>query len=156
MEEPRPKSIKTIGTVVAVFSGFIIFSNGMGALFWTIFGMGDELSSPDTMNTEPFSFLLTHYVEMCTMMLCLGIAYLIGGIFISKYKLWANRMVSGISVLLILVIWGIMVMISMLCSQQEGLEIFVFGALFNALLWSTPLGLLIWFLNRPKIKKHFS
>ena len=38
--------------------------------------------------------------------------------------------------------------------QQDGLELFSYGALVNALVWSTPVGLLIWFLNKKKIKNN--
>lgn len=156
MEEQKPKSVKTIGLLVAIFSGFIIFSNGMGAIAWSAMGMGEDMNSQNTENFDPISFLFAHYIEMCLIMLFIGIAYLIGGIFIRKYKLWANQMVSGLSVLIILIIWGLMIAMSISTGQQEGLEIFSFGALINALVWSTPVGLLIWFLNKKKIKKHFA
>ncbi|MDT4869668.1 hypothetical protein FQZ97_1047090 [compost metagenome] len=76
MEEQKPKSIRTIGLIISIFSGFIIFSNRMGALASSTAG------------------------------------------------------------------------------QQE-MEIFSVGAIINAVFWSTPIGLLIWFLNREKMKKHF-
>jgi hypothetical protein len=156
MEEQKPKSIKTIGLLVAIFSGFIIFSNGMGALAWSAMGMGEDINSQNAESSDPVSFLFSHYIEMCLIMLFLGTAYLIGGIFIRKYKLWANQMVSGLSVLIILIIWGLMIVISISTGEQDNLELFSYGALINALVWSTPVALLIWFLNKNKIKKHFA
>lgn len=156
MEKQKPKSIKTIGLLVTIFSAFIIFSNGMGALAWSAMEMGEDMNNQITENSDPISFLFLHYIEMCLIMLMIGTAYLIGGIFIRKYKLWANQMVSGLSILIILIIWGLMIAMSILTWQQEGLEVFSYGALINALIWSTPVGLLIWFLNRKKIKKHFA
>tara|TARA_R110002051_G_scaffold86730_2_gene152827 strand:+ start:1647 stop:2114 length:468 start_codon:yes stop_codon:yes gene_type:complete len=155
MEEQKPKSIKTIGLLVAIFSGFIIFSNGMGALAWSVIGMGDDLNNNET-ETDPISFLFSHYLEMCLIMLLIGIAYLIGGIFIRKYKLWANRLVSGLSTLIFLIIWGLMIAMSISVGQQDGMEVFSYGAILNAFFWSTPIALLIWFLNKKKIKKHFA
>lgn len=154
MEEQKPKSIKTIGLLITIFSGFMIFSNGMGALAWSVIGMGDDLNNAET-ETDPISFLFSHYIEMCLIMLIIGIAYLVGGIFIRKYKLWANKMVSGLSILIFLIIWGLMIAMSISVGQQDGMEIFSYGAIFNALFWSIPIGLLIWFLNRKKIKTHF-
>ncbi|MGS2764625.1 hypothetical protein [Sinomicrobium sp. M5D2P9] len=156
MKEQKPKSIKTIGLLIAVFSGFIIFSNAMGALTWAVMGIGEDLNNPNTENADPIALLFSHYMELCLIMLLIGVAYLIGGIFIRKYKLWANRMVSILSVLLILVIWGLMIAISVSTGQQDGMEIFRYGAVFSALFWSVPLGLLVWFLNKRKIKKHFA
>jgi hypothetical protein len=93
---------------------------------------------------------------MCLIMLLIGIPYLIGGIFIRKYKLWANRMISILSILLFLIIWGLMIAMSISAAQQDGMEIFSFFAILNALIWSTPVALLIWFLNKKKIKIHFT
>lgn len=156
MEEQKPKSIKTVGLLVAIFSGFIIFSNGMGAIAWSIMGMGEEMNGQPAKSSDPISFLFSHYIEMCLIMLTIGTTYLIGGIFIRKYKIWANKLVSGLSALIILIIWGLMISMSVSTREQEGLEIFSYGALFNALVWSTPVGILIWYLNRKKIKKHFA
>lgn len=156
MEEQKPKSIKNIGLIVVIFSGLIIFSNGMGALAWTAIGMGEEMNIQSTENSDPVSFLFSHYIEMCLVMLIIGIAFLIGGLFVRKYKLWANRMVSILSFIIILLIWGLMVSMSISIGKEEGMEIFCYGAIINALFWSTPLGLLIWFLNKKKINKHFA
>ncbi|RNL88098.1 hypothetical protein ED312_09270 [Sinomicrobium pectinilyticum] len=155
MEEQKPKSIKTIGLLVAIFAGFIIFSNAMGALTWAVMGIGEELNNQNTENAGSISWLFSYYIELCLTMLLIGVAFLVGGIFIRKCKLWANQMVSILSVLLILVIWGLMIAISVSIGQQDGMEIFRYGAIFSALFWSLPLGLLIWFLNKRKIKKHF-
>ena len=154
MEEQKPKSIKKIGLLVTIFSGFIIFSNGMGAFASSEIGVRDEINNIEA-ETDPISFLFSHYLEMCLTMLLIGVAYLVGGIFIRKYKLWANRMVSGLSILIFLIIWGLMIAISISVRQQDGMEVFSYVAIFNALFWSTPIGLLIWFLNKKKIKKHF-
>ncbi|MCD8455166.1 hypothetical protein LNJ08_12275 [Tenacibaculum finnmarkense genomovar ulcerans] len=155
MEEQKPKSIKIIGLLVAIFSGFIIFSNGMGAVAWSVLEMGNELNNSE-IGTEPISFLFSHYLEICLIMLLIGIAYLVGGIFIRKYKLWANRIVSVLSILIILIIWGIMITMSLSVGQQNGMEMFSYSAILNAFFWSTPISLLIWFLNKKKIKKHFA
>lgn len=38
----KPVTIRVIGLIVSVFSGFVIFSNGMGALAFTLGGFQRE------------------------------------------------------------------------------------------------------------------
>lgn len=154
MEEQKPKSIKTMGLLIIIFSGIIVFSNGMGAVAWSVMGMGKE-EHQNTEISDPMSFLFAHYMEMCLIMLVIGIAYLIGGIFLRKYKMWANKMVSVLSILVILIIWGLMIAM-FVTTIEEGMAIFSYAALINGLVWSTPVALLIWFLNKKKIKKYFT
>jgi hypothetical protein len=90
-------------------------------------------------------------------MITVGLFYLIGGLFVRKYKLWANRLVSIISVLQIIIIWSLMITMFIAAHKQEGIMSgFSYGAIGTALFWSTPIGLLIWFLNKNQIKKHFA
>jgi hypothetical protein len=46
MEEQKPTSVKTVGLLVAIFSGLIIFGNGMGALAFSVIGMGEGTTTP--------------------------------------------------------------------------------------------------------------
>ena len=46
-----------------------------------------------------------------------------------------------------------MIAMSSMTAGQNEMELFSVGAILTALFWSTPIGLLIWFLNRQKIKK---
>lgn len=157
MEEQKPNSVKTIGLIVAFFSGFIIFSNGMGALAFSLIGLGNEKSEPlEPSEFNLIEFLFENYIIMCLIMVTVGILYFIGGLNIRKYKLWANRLVTYISLLLIVLIWILMIAMSTMTSGQQDLEIFSIGAIMTAVFWSTPIGLLIWFLNKEKIKKHFA
>jgi len=157
MNEQKPQSVKTIGLIVAIISGFITFSNGMGALAFTLIGLGSEQSQPiESSEFNLLEFLFENYIAMCLIMVLIGILYFIGGLNIRKYKLWANRLVTYISLLLILLMWALMIAMSIMTSGQQGMEIFSVGAIITAIIWSTPLGLLIWFLNRAKIKKHFA
>lgn len=156
MEEQKPKSVKTIGLIVSIFSGFIIFSNGMGALVFTLIGLGGNQNGKNEKSEfNLIEFLFDNYIYMCLVMVTIGVLYLIGGLNIRKYKLWANKLVTYLSLLLIVLIWTLMIAMSTMTAGQNEMEIFSVGAIITALLWSTPIGLLIWFLNRQKIKKHF-
>lgn len=157
MEEQKPKSIRTIGLIVSIFSGFIIFSNGMGALASLLIGLGENQSGQNEKSEfNLIEFLFENYIYMCLIMVTLGALYLIGGLNIRKYKLWANKLVTYLSLLIIAIIWTLMIAMSSMTARQNEMEIFSVGAILTALFCSTPIGLLIWFLNRQKIKKHFA
>lgn len=156
MEEQKPKSIRTIGLIISIFSGFIIFSNGMGALASSLIGFADDQNRQKEISEfNLIEFIFDHYIFLCLIMVIIGVLYLIGGLNIRKYKMWANKLVTYISVLLIVLIWALMISMSSMTAGQQEMEIFSVGAIANAIFWSTPIGLLIWFLNREKIKKHF-
>lgn len=159
MEEQKPQSIKTVGLIVAIFSGFIILGNAMGILVFTLTGTNETINdarrSEEANSMEVLAFILDHYAGICVFMVGVGIVYLLGAVNIRKYRRWAGKLVSAISVFLIIFISTTMLA---LFSAAEGtylLDVFRFAAIAVALIWLTVLGLLIWFLNQEKIKKHF-
>jgi hypothetical protein len=154
MDGEKPKSIKTIGTAIMVLSAFIIFSNGMGALMSTLMGLGEASQSGQTFQT-PIEFVFAHYLEICLFMVAIGTAYLLGGLFIKKYKLWANRFVTVVSGVQVLIVWTIMLIMGASFAQEPGLEILNTWTIIVAMTWSVPFGLLIWFLNKKDIVNHF-
>jgi hypothetical protein len=155
METEKPKSIKTIGIAIMVISAFIIFSNGMGAIASTLIGL-DGITPPGQPEPQTtFAFIIAHYLELCLLMVAIGIAYLFGGLFIQKYKLWANRFVTAISGFLILLFWTTMLIMRASFSQEPGFEFANTWTIVAATVWSAPFGLLIWFLNRKDIVTCF-
>jgi hypothetical protein len=158
MEEQKPKSIRTIGIFVAVLSGLIIFFNSSGALVYTLTGMNSKIagtSNGSLTGTDPMEFMFRHYTTLCLITVTVGILLLIGSIYLIKFRIWANRLISIMSIFLILSIWGIMIAFSFAISRKTGSKLLCIFPIFNALLWSTPFGLLIWHLNQEKVKKHF-
>lgn len=156
MEDRKPKSVKSVGLIVAILSGFIVISNGMGILAFSIIGVRDQLSSStESKGFNLPAFLFENYIAMCFIIITIGILCFLGGLNIRRYKLWANRLVTCISLILIIIIWVIMMSLSAIISGSQGLELYRVGIIANGVIWSTPIGLLIWFLNRKKIKKHF-
>lgn len=88
-------------------------------------------------------------------MITLGATYLIGGIFIQKYKLWANRLICIISILHILIVWIFMLLVpSSLNLGSSPIPLTIFSIL-AAILWTIPFGLLTFFLNKKIIINHF-
>ena len=146
----KPKSIQTTGLLVTIFSAFILLSNGMSLI------VPSRVETTENPTIEdPLTFFMTYQFEVASTMVAIGICYLLGGIFIRKHKLWANRMVSILSIFMILFIWVTMIALAVNAGKHDGLEFFSIGALIGAGIWSTPIGVLIWFLNRKEIKKHF-
>jgi hypothetical protein len=154
MQTEKPKSIKTIGIAIMILSAFIIFSNGMGALMSNLMGLGEASQSGQTFHT-PIQVVFAHYLEMCLFMVALGTSYLLGGLFIQKYKLWANRFVTVISGIQVLIVWIIMIIIRSSFGQEPGLEILNTWTIVVATTWTVPFGLLIWFLNKKAIVIYF-
>ena len=153
MDDQKPKSITTIGIIIIAISALIIFSNGMGALVSTMMGFSENNNTNDTINQSPISFLFNHYLEMCLTMVALGLLYLIGGIFLCKYKMWANRLVTVISILIILSIIGFIVASII---EMNGESNLFFFAIIGTIICAIPFGLLVRFLNKKAIKQHFN
>ena len=153
MENDKIKSIRTVGITIVVLSAFMIFSNGMGALVVLLIESSE--GSQPTIDATPMGFIFAHYIEICVFLVLIGIAYLLGGIFIQRYKLWANRLVTAISALQVLFVWLIMVIVRSSFAEQEGLEILSVWTIAVALIWTLPFGLLIWFLNKKGVIRNF-
>ncbi len=155
MEETKPSSIKVIGLLIIIFSSFMIFSNVLGLLVnWSMESdfVPSEISNE---NQDPISFDFDYFVLLGLLMMSIGISFLIGGIYIRKYRLWANKMVTVLSSFIILIIWGLMITIFFVMGQIEQMNMMKYGALLNALIWSTPLIITIWYLNKKRIRMHF-
>lgn len=154
IEEQKPESIRTVGLIIAIFSGFIILSNGIGAVAYSVIATREgaaEAPGPDNVLT----FILAHYVEICLLMVVLGFVYLYAAINLRKYRHWANKLVSAISLFLIIFIWTTLLGVFSSVEGTDEWRLLQLAAIASAIVWSTPLGLLIWFLSRENIKKHF-
>ncbi len=130
----------------------------MGALAFTLIGLGENQNIPNEESEFNLieSLLLENYVYMCLAMLAIGVLYLVGGLNIRKFKLWANKLITYLSLLIIAIIWILMIAMASMTAGHSEMGIFSMAAILTALFWSTPIGLLIWFLNIRKIKKHFA
>lgn len=157
MESQKPKSIKAIGLLLVILSVLITLSNGMAAIAWSVLRVGEDLAGDIHQTTGGLAFVAEHYVAMCVLMVVIGIAYCLGGIFLMKYRLWAHRVTTSLTLLLILLI----LVFSGTCAHmfmQEGDDdgiLFGICCIVGGLFWSIPFTLLFWHLNRQKIKMHF-
>ena len=147
--DERPASIRSLGLVVILLSAAMIFSNTMGALSYGMLDIG----SSDALSADA---IWSNYLEMCASMVVTGMLYLVSGIFIRKYRLWANRLATIVTSLLIVGVWVLMALMSWRMGQEgmvSGLQFFPYVV---AIAVSIPLGLLVRFLNRKHILAHFS
>lgn len=148
MNIPKPTFIRTLGIVIAAFSGLIVFSNLMGLVVKMLMSGIEQPSEP-----PPFDDPLFRYFDTIAIIgLAMGLLLLGGGIYIAKYKNWARLLVIITSIVLILAAWVLMYFISV--SAPEG--IFKYWPFIVALGWSAPIVLLIWYLNKGNVKKHFN
>ena len=151
--EPKPKSIQTIGILAMIFSCFIILGNSMGFLAATLLGF-DSANIDD--NTNLMSIMFNHYRQLSFMMVVIGLLYLVSGMYVRKYKLWANKLMTILSAIVILIIWGIMIAISMTVFKINEIKLFAFVPILVAIVFSIPVALLIRFLNERKTKYCFN
>lgn len=147
MEEQKPKSIKTASTIIIVFSCFTLVVN-IGSLLISIFI--DSFYHDTKIGTES-SLIPNNFIQTGFVMLIIGILYLITGFGMRLYKLWAKKLGIVISLLMILVIWSSMISKAITIGKDLG----SFFYILNALIFSIPLFLLIKFLSKRTIKKHF-
>lgn len=159
MNEQKPTSVKIVGIIISIISGFLILSNLMGALFYLIFNFNEGTNCQTIENQNIgesiISYLLGHFIVIYLICIITGIILLIGGLNMIRFKQWTNKLIKFTSGILILLIWIIMLSISQMNGSQENADLFVIIPILIAFVLSVPFGLLIWFLSRKKIKKHF-
>jgi len=151
----KPRSISNLSLGIIIISVLIIFSNGMGIVANEILGISDDFTESDS-EFNIMSMILSNYSIMCGVMISFGIFYLIGGLNLKKMKDWARKLIIVKSIILILIIWGIMLALALTIPMESEIVIFKIGAILNAIFWSTPLIILINFLNKKRIKVHFA
>ena len=156
MEEQKPKTVKTIGLFIIIFSVFIIFSNVMGAIVFSFFKLGEYRNIKNEISDfNLIEFLFKNYVSMCITMVLIGLIFFFCGFYLRKYILWANKLLTYLSIILTIIIWSLMIAFFVMFSKQNENVLFILSSIISAILWSTPFILLIWYLNKPNIKKHF-
>lgn len=144
METEKPKSIKTIGIVIAALAGLTIFSNGMGFLTMKLM-MSQGAPGSDT--------FFSTFERIAMIGLSIGLGYLLSGIGIAKYQNWGRWLGTVVSLFSIVAIWGLM---TFLRTGTEELGIFVNYPFVVAAFWSILPGILVYFLHRKTTKIHFT
>lgn len=149
------KSIKVVGSIVSILSALIIIGNASGVVvFSSINEPAKNIADIET-EIQGIAWIIHHYIEFCLVMGIVGLLYLIGGMYMRKYKMWANYLVTTISSLLIIVIWLLVSLASISTPDIYEIDFLSLSVITVALFWSAPLAVLIWYLNRKKVRKYF-
>jgi hypothetical protein len=45
-------------------------------------------------------------------MIIVGLSFMVGGIYLGKFKLWAKKLLIVLSIMLILIIWSLMILLA--------------------------------------------
>lgn len=154
MEPQKAKSIKSVGLVIAIFSGLIIFSNGMGALVFTLLGFGGTPQNIEPIEMNLLDILFDNIALFLLALVIFGVSYLFGGIYLSKYKLWAKNLLLITSYIFLILLWVLTGTSIYYTINESGLEFFAVLILIMALVFTFPLIFLVRFLSINKM--HFN
>ncbi|MCX2745365.1 hypothetical protein OO013_15915 [Mangrovivirga sp. M17] len=157
MIETKPKSIKIAGVIIIVISTLVILLNLIGAAIFMFLSDLKDNSYAHLNSLDNQLSLDSLLIGVAVFMTILGVLFLISGINIFKYKLWANRLATFISVFYIIYIWILMWWASFYLIENPGnvLGTLEFWELFTAVFLTVPAIILIWYLNIKNIKRHF-
>jgi len=146
MKMKTNKSIKAVGIIISIFSALIVFSNFMGIIIYFVLGIGEA---------NNIGYFFDFYLILFVMMMIIGILYLLSGIYVRKCKIWANKLATVISALLIIFIFFILFYFIEQISVFVNTNHYIILFIFIALVFSVPFGIIIWLLNKSTIKTHF-
>ena len=152
MQTQKPKSIKNVGLIVTIFSGLVVFSNSMSLLMFTLLGFNDYENS-EAKDLTSIDYFLNNTQYLLLMIVVLGILFLIGGIQLMKYKLWAKKLLIGASFALIALITSLLILGIFTAFTENEMVFALISITFIWLVFTIPLLFLIRFLNK---KKHSS
>lgn len=159
MEEVKPKSIKIVGIIIIGLSIFAIFGNGFGSLalisggsLETNHSFAEPRSGSDY---SGYHLFFNYMLKFGLAMVIFGLLFLIGGIFLTKYKNWARVSLITLSSIFILgQIFILIIIMSLVFNKSiyllSSMGIIVAIVFFIAISFS-----LIIFLNKKQIKEHF-
>jgi len=144
----KPKSIKAIGLIVSILGGVMMGSNFMGGIAGIIIDYFDRKEiGPEY--ESPFRFI----IPLAIVLVLVGFCFLIGGNHLRKYKLWAKRLLTISAGVAFVSLWTIPILMLL---NSNGLDIFNVPMSITGVIFSVPMLLLILFLQKKKIKKHFA
>lgn len=152
METQKPKSIKNVGLIITIFSGLLIFSNGMGALVFTLLGFGGMSQEPVEMDF--LDILFENFALFCLAIVFFGVLYLIGGVNLAKYRLWSKNLLLITSYIFLILLCLFASTSIYNASNESGLEFLIVFMVITVLVFSFPLIFLIRFLKKNEM--HFN
>ena len=159
MEEVKPKSIKIVGMIIIGLSIFAIFGNGLGSLT-LISGGGFEqnqlLVDPRSESDySGYNVFFNYMLKFGLSMVIFGLLFLIGGIFLTKYKNWARVSLITLSSIFILGQMFILIIVMSLVFNKSIYFLSSIGIIVAIIFFIAISFSLVIFLNKKQIKEHF-
>lgn len=170
MEQP-PKHIKTISTIIIVFSVLSLVGAVLGVaiirfLFTKFQDTFDEsfydllqeefVNEGINMDVGLIQSFVDNYLWILLPSIIISVLFLIGGINLKKFKLWSIHLITVVGVLNILTSVVMLYYANELLANVDSLNIWNTGLLTNVIIWSIPVVVLIWYIHKRDVKKHFS
>ena len=157
--EKKPYTIKVIGIFIMVFSIFVIGINAIGLITLQDL-LINEIIDPtsidrDNSQLKELTYFINHYQYIIASVLVLGTLFFVGGLNLIKYKLWANYLVSAISIVFLIGVWVMIYFMASVVGINEGSLFYKISLLPTTIFWSLPFILLIYFLNKRNVKNQF-
>jgi hypothetical protein len=157
MDNKQKRTIRIIGIVIIIFSIFIAFSNGMGALMFSIMDGSGSQNTTQPQNTDLMTKIWDNYVTLCLGMILIAAIKIIGGLGLIKYKNWGRLTLIATAILfLALMLIFTIIFISCLTRIPEFGSVGIILSLFSLLIIMIPFILLIRYLLQEKIKINFT
>lgn len=147
--------IHCYANIIMKVSFVIIISNSFGAMVFLFLGFGSSTLQAGSFLINPISFLFVHFIQLCFTMIALGVLFAIGAYQMKKLRLWANKLLSLISLFLILAIWFISLATLIGMRNFDATLAAKFIAIATAIAWTIPFICLIQYLNRKDVKNCF-
>ena len=155
----KPKSIKEFSLVLMIISILMIFAN-TGAFIMTMFLKIDMSPSDDyvfaNIGDKLFSWFTGHLNILYASLIIIGILLFVSSINLKKYRMWSNKLLTFISVFVLINVWIFFISMIMSIAGQNGINIFLVIPILISMITSVPLIIMIRFLNKNEIKSHFS
>ena len=150
MLEDKPKSIKTIGIIVAVISAFSILSNISGLFMFDFLAQSISATEENPYSTQSLAYIK----PLAILSIIISLGFLMAGFFIMQNKKRARILVLIFAVPALISIWYQAFFIAPYNPFDRG-ELSL-EHVIEAVLYSAPIIFLIKYLNKEKIKNHFA
>ena len=147
--------IKSKATLLMKIGGVALLSNLFGALIFLFLGFDTESLGIEALVQNPVSFLFGHFIKICVIMIVSGGMFIYGACHMKRMRLWANKLLTWLSVFLIIVMWSISVFVLFALANFGTTIALYFIVIIVAIVWTIPFVYLIGYLNKEDVKKYF-
>ncbi len=155
MKHSEINKIKNNAQLLMKIGGVIVLSNTFGVLVFLFLGFDTGSLGIEELVHNPISFLFRHFIRICVTMIALGILFIYGAYHMKRLRLWSNKLLSWVSILLIIAMWIISVFVLFVMNSFDTTIAPKFIVIATAIVWSIPFMYFINYLNKKDVKKYF-